>query len=554
MNIKNWSLTRRITVGFSVLLLIIVGLGGFALSRFATLTASLTEISNVTLPSISTLGELSTEVRDQFLMAPRISSTLVEADRAALQAIVGEIEKNVERLMQHYETDLIANAEDRRLFEDIKRARTDVLETRARMQQLSREGKLEEQNRMSVDIQQPNRDRLLKTITAAKNYNTHLGQEAAIAGANAAKVGARTFQITTVLSVLIAGLLAWLTLGSTRRTLGEITSDLDRGALQTASAAGQVSMSSQSLSAGANEQAAAVEETSASLEEMLSMIRATADNAQKAKGLASEARVVAETGLRTMTSMLDAMTSIGTAGAEVGKIVKNIDEIAFQTNILALNAAVEAARAGEAGAGFAVVADEVRSLAQRSAAAARETAEKIEAAIASTLRGRQCSIDVERSLIEISEKVIATDAVVGQIATAANEQAQGIAQIGTAITQIDRISQSNSATAEQSASAAEELNMQAESLRDSVAKLRIMVSHDAPSAQMTAPAKQKTSPPRYSATMTPNTAYATRPQAKGPVKAPAALAGNRRRALGSIPMPEYRPATPEDDDANFSNF
>ncbi len=163
------------------------------------------------------------------------------------------------------------------------------------------------------------------------------------------------------------------------------------------------------------------------------------------------------------------------SSAEVAKIVKNIDEIAFQTNILALNAAVEAARAGEAGAGFAVVADEVRSLAQRSAAAAKETADKIEAAIANSRKGSQCTAKVEESLTQIAEKVTSTDSLVAEIATAAREQAQGIEQINAAIAQMDKVSQSNSASAEESASAAEELDAQAETLKDQVAKLRLLV-------------------------------------------------------------------------------
>ena len=176
-----------------------------------------------------------------------------------------------------------------------------------------------------------------------------------------------------------------------------------------------------------------------------------------------------------MVEMTQAMAAIDTSSAEVAKIVKNIDEIAFQTNILALNAAVEAARAGEAGAGFAVVADEVRSLAQRSAAAAKETADKIEAAIASSRNGSQCSAKVGESLTQIAEKVSSTDALVAEIATAAREQAQGIEQINAAITQMDQVTQSNSASAEESASAAEELDAQAESLKDLVAKLRQLV-------------------------------------------------------------------------------
>ena len=205
------------------------------------------------------------------------------------------------------------------------------------------------------------------------------------------------------------------------------------------------------------------------------MIRTTAENSQKATALASGARAVAGAGLGTMTLMSEAMVEIGAASADVAKIVKNIDEIAFQTNILALNAAVEAARAGEAGAGFAVVADEVRSLAQRSAAAARETADKIDVAISSAKRGAERSAEVARSLKEITDKVIATDMLVAEIATAASEQAQGVTQVNTALAQMDRIAQSNASSAEQSASAAEQLDTQAATLKNSVERLEGLV-------------------------------------------------------------------------------
>src|SRR4029077_7808191 len=136
-------------------------------------------------------------------------------------------------------------------------------------------------------------------------------------------------------------------------------------------------------------------------------------------GLASEARSMAQNGSRTMSEMTHAMAAIDESGAEVAKIVKNIDHIGVQHDILALNAAVEAARAGEAGAGFAVVAAEVRSLAQRSAAAAKETADKIEAAIVNSRKGSQCTAKVEESLTQIAEKVSFTDALIAEIATAA---------------------------------------------------------------------------------------------------------------------------------------
>ena len=279
---------------------------------------------------------------------------------------------------------------------------------------------------------------------------------------------------------------------ATMDSITEVIVELERSAVQTSATARQVSMSSNSLSSGASQQAASVEETSASLEEMTSMIRATADNAQKAKALALESRSVVESGCETMVEMdatmvemNQAMAAIDSSSAEVAKIVKGIDEIAFQTNILALNAAVEAARAGEAGAGFAVVADEVRSLAQRSAAAAKETATKIEAAIASSRNGSaSCSngsassTKVGQSLKHIAEKISATDSLVGDIANAAREQAQGIEQINAAIAQMEKATQNNASGAEESASAAEELSAQAETLQELVGKLQILVGDE----------------------------------------------------------------------------
>src|SRR5208282_2509910 len=159
------------------------------------------------------------------------------------------------------------------------------------------------------------------------------------------------------------------------------------GADQTATASGQVASASKMLAEGAAEQAASLEETSASLEEISSMSKKNAENAQTTKGLANLARVAADSGASDMQKMSLAMQDIKSSSDDISKIIKTIDEIAFQTNILALNAAVEAARAGEAGMGFAVVADEVRSLAQRSAQSAKETAVKIEEAIKKSAQG-----------------------------------------------------------------------------------------------------------------------------------------------------------------------
>ena len=242
--------------------------------------------------------------------------------------------------------------------------------------------------------------------------------------------------------------------------LRDIASDLAHGAEESLRAAHQVANASQQLAEGASEQAAAVQETSISLEEISSMIHSTANNAMQAKSLANDSQQAARLGLENINAMTQAMDAIEQSGNQVAKIVKAIDEIAFQTNILALNAAVEAARAGEAGAGFAVVADEVRSLAQRSAAAAHESTDKIEASIKNSREGSQVLQRVKESFSHIDKKVYETDMLVAEIAMAAKEQAQGIEHIGTALEQLSQVTHSNANNAEISASAAEEMNAQ----------------------------------------------------------------------------------------------
>jgi methyl-accepting chemotaxis protein len=254
-----------------------------------------------------------------------------------------------------------------------------------------------------------------------------------------------------------------------------VATHLSTGAGQTTTAAAQVSNASQSLAQGANEQAAALEETSSSLEEMSSMTRRNAENAQKANDLAKQARSAADKGVADMKDMSVAMKAIKGSSDDIAKIIKTIDEIAFQTNILALNAAVEAARAGEAGMGFAVVADEVRNLAQRSAQAAKETAAKIEGAIARTAQGVDISRKVEESLNEIVIKARQVDELAAEVSGGSREQSQGIEQINNAVGQMDKVTQSNATNAEESAAAAQDLNAQAAAIKESIADLLTLI-------------------------------------------------------------------------------
>ena len=229
-------------------------------------------------------------------------------------------------------------------------------------------------------------------------------------------------------------------------------------------AAVTISGSSQSLADGASQQAASLEETSATLEEISAMAQRNAESSQTAKERMGQAQTTAEQGLRDVHDLTAAMGEIKTASDNIAKIVKAIDEIAFQTNILALNAAVEAARAGEAGAGFAVVAEEVRNLAQRSAQAARETAQLIEDSIGKSERGVRMSDKVVVGLQDIAMQVREVYKMVSETAQASQEQSSGVSQVNVAVTQLDRLTQSNAATAEESAAAVHELSDQSKEL------------------------------------------------------------------------------------------
>ncbi|MFU8819252.1 MAG: methyl-accepting chemotaxis protein [Desulfurivibrio sp.] len=259
----------------------------------------------------------------------------------------------------------------------------------------------------------------------------------------------------------------------THEDLNRIVGEILAATEQIASGSSQVSSSSQSLSQGATESAASLEEITSSMTEMASQTKLNAENSTQANQLADQARSRAETGNDQMEKMMMAMGEINQAGQNISKIIKVIDEIAFQTNLLALNAAVEAARAGRHGKGFAVVAEEVRNLAARSAKAAKETAELIEGSVAKTENGTEIAGQTAESLKAIVTAITKATDLVGEIAAASNEQAQGISQVNEGLNQIDQVTQTNTANAEEGAAASEELSSQADHLRSLMATFTV---------------------------------------------------------------------------------
>jgi methyl-accepting chemotaxis protein len=266
-------------------------------------------------------------------------------------------------------------------------------------------------------------------------------------------------------------------LKQTNLNLNQLMSQLNASADQMKSGAGQVNNASQSLSQGATEQAAALEEISSSLGELGEQTKTNAENANQANQLSDQAMLAAEKGNRQMQEMVSAMDEINDSSHNISKIIKVIDEIAFQTNLLALNAAVEAARAGKYGRGFAVVAEEVRNLAARSAKAAKETSQLIEGSVGKAARGSDIANLTAEALGEIVKDVSETTQLIGDIAEASNQQAQGITQVNRGLTQVDQVTQQNTANAEESAAAAEELSSQANELRAMLGQFKLMEAY-----------------------------------------------------------------------------
>jgi methyl-accepting chemotaxis protein len=265
--------------------------------------------------------------------------------------------------------------------------------------------------------------------------------------------------------------IAWMVTRSIVNPIEKIISSLRNGASELESASNQVASSGQALAQGASEQAASLEETTATVAQITTMASNNSNSAQSANEVTNKVQSSAQSGFDQMQEMVTAITAIKGAAEETADIVKTIDDIAFQTNLLALNAAVEAARAGDAGKGFAVVAEEVRSLAQRSATAAKDTAEKIRRSKELADNGVQVSRDVERYLSEIQSSSREAFEIVFQIAQASKDQSASLSQLDGTMGELDRVTQSNAASAEESAAAASDLSKQTASINRVISDL-----------------------------------------------------------------------------------
>jgi methyl-accepting chemotaxis protein len=297
---------------------------------------------------------------------------------------------------------------------------------------------------------------------------------------------------------------------ATAESLHEALARVATSVEQLSSASSQIASSSKAVADGASQQASSIEETSSSLESMASMGKQAAANAQQANALARSAKDAAVDGGAAMEQMVGAMGRIRASAEGTSQIIKDINEIAFQTNLLALNAAVEAARAGEAGRGFAVVAEEVRSLALRSKQAANRTEELIRQSVTEASEGEVTSKRVSAKLVEITGSVTKVTDIMAEIAATAGEQAKGIEQVNQAVGLMDKVTQQNAASSEQSSAAAAELSGQSSDLQALVQTFRLErrtrgAAPEAPAAIPLSPAPAPRSAPRARPAARPST-------------------------------------------------
>jgi len=472
---RNWTIGKRIIFGGGTLLAMLLLIVGIAIASLKHLRNTVdARIAQDTMPGAIYSGLINNYMEDGFAELLLAGQADTPAERDKCLKVVAEDVAQTMTNDSGYEASITAT-EDRHNFDQFKSLEVVYTEARLKYTDLIKAGQSAEARSLLLAKLKPAYQAYTDQGTVLVEWNAREGKVVCAQVIADAEHTIWVVSVIGVLSVLVSVVVGVILIRGIKRALIHLSSALSDGSSQVVYAAGQVSSASQTLASGANEQASSLEETSSSLEEMSSMTKRNSENALKANELAKQARAAADKGVSDMQTMATAMEAIKVSSDDIAKIIKTIDEIAFQTNILALNAAVEAARAGEAGMGFAVVADEVRNLAQRCAQAAKETATKIEGAIAKSGQGVEITGKVAQALHEIVTKVRQVDELVTEVAGASREQTNGILQINTAVGQMDKVTQSNASTAEESAAAAEELNAQAETMKRSVAELLQLV-------------------------------------------------------------------------------
>lgn len=472
---NNWTIGRKLTAGFLAMLTLIALTSFASLNTLHTLGELLDTSANKTTAGIGKTGELLTAIEHmRLLQRGMILSTYAKdtgsregSKQDALRA-AGKVEKLAGEILP-----LLSEADKQRMNAvqgALSSWRMFLEETDAQCAQ----NKPDDALKILVAQSSPLAESMIKQVQEVQDRQQAFALDEAKKAVDTV-AGARWMGFTLLaIAIAVAAGIVFM-LRQATDGLRRITLQMADGAGQVAAAAGQISASSQSLAQGSSEMAATIEETSASSVELAAMTSKNADNSNESSRLMGVVDKNVEQANVMLDQMVISMREITGSSNQISKVIKVIDEIAFQTNILALNAAVEAARAGEAGMGFSVVAEEVRNLAQRSAQAARDTAVLIEASIAKSNEGGSKLNLVTEATRSITESANAVKVLVREVSLGSQEQARGTDQISKAITQMEQVTQQTAASSEESAAAGQELSAQAETIRGLAAQLQRMV-------------------------------------------------------------------------------
>jgi methyl-accepting chemotaxis protein len=458
---------------FLVVVCLSIALGALALNRLARVSETTARVAGRTLPSVRALGRIGL-ASGRFRMAALQSVNASEAEQDALQNAMGAALEEIEDGQKHYEP-LIGSTRERDTYSQFMSAWSDYMLAHATSMQLAMEGKKDEARALMAGEAQTAFDAANARLTDLTEQNGRTADQA-MAESAAINASSRWLILLMVVGVVgVGGGIAWRVLASANRVLQRVASGIGQGAETLVVAAGEAAQSSEEMSRNAATQSTSLEETSGAVAEIAQVTRTNADRAREAASLMAAADDMIRSSNAALEAMRTSMSSIESSSTRVSRIIRTIDEIAFQTNILALNAAVEAARAGEAGAGFAVVAGEVRNLAQRSAQAAKDTEGIIEESSASARAGAQTATQVTEAVRAFTAQVTRVHELVDTIKTSSEQQAESVGRVGRAVQDMTSATRQTAAAAELGAAASERLNEQAAVAHNQAAALTALV-------------------------------------------------------------------------------